>query len=365
MRHLWQCLQRPRRCAIRAPAPDNCSPGSTDCNGACVDLNTNFNNCGSCGNTCNDASICTADSCTDGVCDNQSGAQACNDNDQCTQDMCDPVTGCFSQELTSAQIEGLCLLLLQQQDPTVSTATHCIHCETGGLQCNATILDDGIACTDDACPASAVYPPGDVNVENDTNCPTQCAAECDKTTHVMTPAMTDNSGCLLDSDPNVCTRTCASTCNPDFVDSGNQRLDTNTGCVEDDSTCVPVGCLTECESDPMVMASTLTADGCIRDNNVCQGLTMVGANGSCYDGTCDPDFVATTEMEANPGTGCIENDTKCPNAAGWDCEPDIATMDIPMSLIARGCCIPSGSATNCQGENIRCCSGLCSGNVCL
>jgi hypothetical protein len=29
-----------------------CSPGPTNCNGACVDLQTDNNNCGSCGNVC-------------------------------------------------------------------------------------------------------------------------------------------------------------------------------------------------------------------------------------------------------------------------------------------------------------------------
>jgi hypothetical protein len=40
-----------------------CSPGQTNCNGTCVDLQTNNNNCGTCGNVCPSGATCSGGQC--------------------------------------------------------------------------------------------------------------------------------------------------------------------------------------------------------------------------------------------------------------------------------------------------------------
>ncbi len=319
-------------CALGA-CVDNCPPGLTPCNGGCVDLDSNFHNCGSCGNTCNDSSVCTADACATGSCDNQSGALVCNDGNQCTSDMCDPVTGCFSQDLTNAQIQQLCIALLN--DPNISLSTHCIHCDPAGAACTASVIDDGIPCTDDACPMlpgdSAVYDPALINVDNDANCTTSCAATCDHTAF-GTPAA-DSQGCVLNN--SICTgmgRPCVTGCNPDAANA-----DTVTGCVENHAVCTAT-CANECTSDPG--QTLLDLNGCLRLNNVCAGLE------TCYD-NCDPD----DQTNANPITGCIENDNNC--NAGEQCSPTSPNADA-----TTGCCLANNTACTQDSE---CCSNNCAG----
>jgi hypothetical protein len=253
------CLTCGTACAVgevcdQGSCEANCSPGLTSCNGGCVDLDGDLNNCGVCGSTCNDASVCTADACLSGTCDNQSGALICNDGNQCTVDLCDPVGGCCGaatpcEEITYAQVEALCVPLLGL-DPT----TNCIFCNPIGAACDFLSIDDGINCTDDLCPTTVdpttmmtvqdgSYLPAGVSVNNNANCPTNCASTCDKDAHVdpLTPGSTDSNGCLLNAAFCAGAESCYDACNPDSAASNP-----TSGCIENDNNCVA---LEICEPD--------------------------------------------------------------------------------------------------------------------
>ena len=54
-----------------------CRTGRAKCNGACVNLNSDDEHCGACGNACPGGSSCTNGSCSNGNCPNE----CCSNND--------------------------------------------------------------------------------------------------------------------------------------------------------------------------------------------------------------------------------------------------------------------------------------------
>jgi len=115
----------------------SCDSNFTDCDGACVSLQDHVSHCGSCGNSCGDANICTADSCNGGECSNPSGGGSCNDGNSCTEDSCDPKDGCIYTAYTQTEIESLCQQL-EDMDPTKG----CVFCDTYGALCNNSAVPD-------------------------------------------------------------------------------------------------------------------------------------------------------------------------------------------------------------------------------
>jgi hypothetical protein len=100
-----------------------CRPGTVDCDGECLDVRYDRDNCGACGNQCAPGSVCsdqrcvtrgaTGQSCsTDSNCDDGNecngrercvnhvcfGGEAvqCDDGVMCTRDVCEPGHGCVS-----------------------------------------------------------------------------------------------------------------------------------------------------------------------------------------------------------------------------------------------------------------------------
>ena len=55
------------------------------------DFDSDVNNCGGCGISCDDNDLCTIDRCVRGRCVNK--PVNCNDDNVCTDDRCDPATG--------------------------------------------------------------------------------------------------------------------------------------------------------------------------------------------------------------------------------------------------------------------------------
>jgi hypothetical protein len=110
-----------------------CAAGETDCSDACVNLTVDqLLNCGGCGISCADANICTADSCLAGECSNLSGNMACDDGNPCTQESCDPVTGCVPPVVIPQQdIVNICAQTLN-----MNPNTSCVWCNPAGDMCN-------------------------------------------------------------------------------------------------------------------------------------------------------------------------------------------------------------------------------------
>ena len=101
-----------------------CQPGFACCNDACVDLQTDINNCGACDNVCtfaNASAVCTDGMCTLDACDN--GWQNCDQND---------ANGC-EQQGTCACVPGS-----QQSCYTGPQGTENVGvCKSGMQTCNA------------------------------------------------------------------------------------------------------------------------------------------------------------------------------------------------------------------------------------
>jgi len=87
---------------------DSCLPTEECCNDQCVDIDLDINNCGSCGNICNNADQCTIDVCSIGDCiiRNRPTGTSCDDGLTCTEnDGCDGLGECIGQEIECGLME--------------------------------------------------------------------------------------------------------------------------------------------------------------------------------------------------------------------------------------------------------------------
>ena len=163
----------------------SCGTGLDNCSGICTSLLTDDQNCGLCGNNCDDGDLCTvAESCdgngmcistpincsdgvactadicasNSGLCTNTPTNSLCDDGDQCTADTCDVLLGCaYSNEPngTSCDDGDLC---------TINALCNNGTCSGIPVDC-----DDGNMCTSNLCNPSS----GDCissNVSNGTIC---------------------------------------------------------------------------------------------------------------------------------------------------------------------------------------------------
>lgn len=120
------------------PAPLNCDDGNV-CTGietcdpklGCVS-GTPPSNCCQSNAECDDAEVCTTDTCNQGQCHNQK--KVCNDDDVCTFDVCDPVIGDCRFYTVSCNDSNPC------------TYDQCIF--KGGIGCVHIDVDNGTTCND-------------------------------------------------------------------------------------------------------------------------------------------------------------------------------------------------------------------------
>ena len=147
-----------------------CMPGQDCCNQQCVDLSTDINNCGSCGQICsfpNASSICVDSLCQLGVCDsgwadcdsnptngcetnltidvNNCGScgQTCDDAIDCTVDVCLGGLCDYSQiQSMTCFINGVCY-----GDQEVNSSNFCLYCDTNNSQTSWTLRPVGTACS--------------------------------------------------------------------------------------------------------------------------------------------------------------------------------------------------------------------------
>ena len=164
-----------------------CTAGQTDCNGACVDLQTDLNNCGACGNACESGLV--AVECRSGVCERANcpvGQEFCGAVDGCRDLSTDPdhcgacgnACGdafCVSGVCEATQPAGDCAAqgLTDCGGTCVDLATDEANCGTCGAACAAGEECSGGGCVAtaaaDACAAQGLTNCGGVCVNTQTD----------------------------------------------------------------------------------------------------------------------------------------------------------------------------------------------------
>ena len=268
---------------------DCCPSGETRCGVTCVDTRTDPNNCGGCGVSVDDSSLCTTDTCENGVVVN-TPVGSVDDGNACTTDACDPSTG----------------ITVHTPIPT----------------------DDADACTVDTCdPATGIVShapdPNIFPIPSDNNLCTQDL--CDPATGAPTyPPTAVGSACW---DADQCNG--LETCDGNGTCTAGTPVDPNDGrpCTED--TCDPA---TGVVNTP-VPAGDYCLDGTACDGDICDangnciagaGQVVCGLNESCIDGAtdqadiciCSPGFTDCSDVCVNTNTDddhCGGCDMPCPN----------------------------------------------------
>lgn len=241
---------------------DSCTPGT----GACVHLNNTVD--------CSDNNLCTlTDKCAGGVCVG-SGAPNCNDNEDCTTDTCAAGTG---------------------------PGKGCVHTPVA----NNTDCSDGNACsTGDKCQAGKCLSSGGLNCEDNNICTQNSCSVANQTCQF--PDETNNTPCVFDK----CHQN--STCQGGDCAAGELiDCDDNNPCTTD-SCEGATGCKHvnvdggDCsDNDLCTTADKCAAGKCTGTTVVCKALDDCHLAGTCdaKSGTCnDPRADDDTECESGTGT---------------------------------------------------------------
>ena len=163
-----------------------CEAGLTDCDGVCVDLQSDMNNCGVCGEICESELVPVE--CRSGVCERA--------NCPVGIEYCGAVDGCRDLSSDPAHC-GAC------QNPCASGVCSGGVCATGGGGCAEGQTDCGGVCVDTCCNNSHcgacgnVCPPGETCFEGICGCPSGlCCAEGETICNGMCVATCcDNNNC--------------------------------------------------------------------------------------------------------------------------------------------------------------------------
>ena len=314
-----------------------CKPVTTDCNDNNVCTTDTKNADGSCtnapvanGSPCGDGNACNGtESCQAGVCA-PGTAPVCNDNNPCTTDSCNMTTGCVT-----APASGSC-----------SDGNACNGAETcGGGTCNPgtpPVVDDGNACTTDACDAAGGVT--HLPVPNDTPCGTGSTCQAGVCTPVGSPCTgkncNDNNACTADS-CDATTGNCVNTAVPAGTECKDADLCNGTETCQG-TTCSPGTPLTVDDGNPCT-ADTCSATGGVAHTNLPDD-TVCGTDQSCKSGVC------TTNTPACAGKDCNDNNP---------CTADSCT---PATGACVNTAVPAG--TECKDANV--CNGTetCQGTTC-
>lgn len=293
-----------------------CQPGLTACNGACVDLQSASNDCGSCGVACTAPAVCANGNCNTACAEGftKCGAACANlstDAANCGMcgKTCEAGVPCFG---------GVCgcpenVLFCQGQcfDP-MSDAQHCGNCETA--------CSGGAACLDGSCECPVGEQLCGTECSN-LNTPQHCGS-CNKVC---------NTGeiCAID------------TCIPSTQPCPNGLTRCGDSCVNLQTTAGACGsCDTKC---PAAQACSNGVCGCPAGKTAC-GNTCVDLTASAlHCGMCGKTCTA--------GQSCQAGQCKCAEATDIIC--DNACTDPQTDANHCGNC-----ATKCEG-GLPCTDGKC------
>jgi hypothetical protein len=228
-----------------------------------VDLQTDENNCGTCGNVCT-GDACNTPVCNGGVCGTE--AVNCDDNNACTTDTCDPVTGCAHTQI-SCDDSNACT------DDSCDPATGCVHKD---ISC-----DDGDVCTEDRCdPATGCFHPPVTCGPDETCCPgTGCTnlASDEQNCRTCGNICADGQTCC----EGICfTGECAGICNTAIDCPGGQ----SQACGPTDLSCL-CGSTTEggfgCGPTPCIGGDCTSSAECVAEFGAgafCETTSCCGTN---------------------------------------------------------------------------------------
>jgi hypothetical protein len=281
--------------------------------------------------TCDDASVCTQDSCVPatgclftaaaGPCDDGSvctsgdtcgggnclpgAATNCDDEDACSSDVCDPVMGCQHKPLSATPCD----------DAVFCTVND--HCASGTCVGDANLCSDDDVCTDDTCAGASCH-----HAPNAVPC----------------------------ADGNACT---------------NDSCDPKSGCV------YLANSLTCTDGNPCTVSDTCSAGTCAGvakgcdDSNACTTDSCDGASGNCLhvavtDGTsCDADgSVCTPYDSCKTGVCKLAAKINCndANACTTDsCDPKTGCGHLAVAdgLACSGGVCETGTCTTCPANTVR------------
>jgi len=305
------------------------------CSGICRDASIDPNNCGTCGNSCNDGNPCTDDVCVLSFCHNQVNIlNSCSDGIECTRDACDVFGNCNSScgigdictQLTSkCALGGSINVCIPDQDHPDG----CVCVSDGGRKdCN-----DNDECTEDDCDEAT----GDcLNIPLDCDDGSQCTEDsCD-------PA----SGCLNDPDPfegDACNDGRLCTLN-DLCTDGECK-GTPRDC-DDSNQCTQDGCLSasgDCRNDPIPLngepcddGNPITSDdtcedglcvGVPPDRGECPGGTFPGAGSDTFDTVAEILFDSGLDKEFG-FTGPMTIQRSNPDPTTWTIDTEIVELSL-------------------------------------
>ncbi len=249
---------------------------------------------------CDDGNACTLDdACTAGACKGGS-ALSCNDGNLCTTDSCDPAVGCLIVANNNPCTDGDVCTVDDACDKGVCKPGLPMPCDDGDF-CNGTevclakkgcqagkppTLDDGVACTVDACDS-------DLQVVTHTPNHTVCPAG-----GLCTQGACDTlKGCVVQTKPDCCGNL--------QVEAGEECDDGNTVGSDDCVDCKNAFC-----GDGVRRVLVEDCDGQDMGPGTCSSLLGAGFDGTVTCGAgCKYDTIkckGPLGSASNPATSCKE-----------------------------------------------------------
>ena len=278
--------------------PKDCDDGSLCTIDSCVDGVCQYTLAVS-GTPCDDGNPCTVDdTCNNGIC--SGNPIVCDDGNSCTDDYCDPVLGCVYVPNSNACSDG--------DDCTVGDYCSEGICVSG----NPKLCNDNNLCTDDFCVnGDCVFTPDNSNTCTDYN------------------PCTENDTCVngvCSGDPINCDD--GNPCTDDYCDNGvcynvynSDACNDGNACTEND-TCVDgicTGSAINCDD-----GNPCTDDYCdngvcynVYNSNACNDGNACTTNDTCVDGVCTGDAINCDD--GNPCTDDYCDNGDCVNVDNNTC----------------------------------------------
>ena len=290
------------------------------------------------GNPCTTADTCSAGACVGGA------ASDCDDADVCTDDTCDPSVGCVSTNNTAACDDGNACTAGDTCSAGACLSGPSVDCEDGN-GCTDDSCDPGTGCRNDA--NTLACDDGDACTTADSCSAGTCvggpAPDCDDGNQCTADSCVSPTGCesvkvsISCDDGNACTT--ADTCSDGLCVGGlPPDCDDGNGCTDDGCNMV-TGCTSNDNSLPCddgsacTTADTCAAGGCVggvppdcEDGNVCSDHSCDPASGclqaantaACEDGD------ATTLGDTCANMGCVSGAFGCSPAPLQACTSSLS-----------------------------------------